>query len=655
VRSSSASASSRSTRCSGSWRAESASARRFATPARFEQVVENSGRTVAWTEVPPADVRASGLIKDRTIARYAGEQQTDAIALFPEAVRRWKETGEQWTSYHETTPDERLVVPALVVQVENEANGDATQTDLATVVRAVNQIAGPLPPSAFVHSFGEQTPEPAGEITVRYIEPQRIATDPDARIVFFKMGLGTGWDCPRAEVLFSFRRAVDPTTIAQTIGRMVRSPLARRVEEQESLNSAYVYLPHYDENAVNRVVARLNESGNEAIGDGVRKATETATLRVRDDVKPAVEALNKVPSYDVPAPRRREAVRVLADLASFLAPNDIDLDALKREMRACAEVLLRERDAIGEEPRFAREVDDQAEIVVRTAIVLPGATTVTQAVDDRLPATEESITRVFAAASVRITGEVANTYVRLRLAQDPAFVNRARLEVYALTGREAVMSALTRHATARIDELRQQWGTAVEAKSAAKVTQYRRILRQAPTPSARLVKVAEDMVIDRGTVAYERHLFVDAEGRAPVRFTSSWEPDVLKDVIDDPTTVVWVRNPSRAEWGLCIPRREGNAYHPFYPDFLVVRDDGDRLVVDIIDPHDWSRRDAVEKAKGLSWYAARHAEQVRHVDLVAEVDGVYRTLHMERMAIRAQVDVLGDTSQDLKNLLTREG
>ncbi len=627
-----------------------------ATPERFATVVENSGRTVAWTEVPPDDVRKSGLIKDRTIARYAGERQTDAMALFPEAVRMWRESTEQWAEYHATAAgDERLVVPALVIQVENEGNGDATQTDLAAVIRAVNDLAGPFPAGAFVHAFGEQTPEPAGEVTVRYIEPSRIASDTDARVIFFKMGLGTGWDCPRAEVLFSFRRALDPTTIAQTIGRMVRSPLARRIEEQESLNSAYVYLPHYDEHAVNRVVARLNETGNRAVGEGMTTHADTLTLRPRDNAEAVVAALNRLPSYDVPAPRRREAVRVLADLAAYLARNGIDLDATKREMRACAEVLVRERDLIGNEPRFAREVDEHAEVVVRTAVVVPGATAVGDAIEDRLTATEESINRVFAAASLRITGEVANTYVRLRLAQDATLANRARLEVRALTQRENVMAALTRHATARIDALRQEHGAAVEALSPAKQAQYRRILRQAPTPSDRLVSVPEDVVVDRGTVAYEKHLFVDGNGRAPIKLTSSWERDTLADIIADPTTVAWLRNPSRSDWGLCLPRREGNAYHPFFPDFLVVRDDGDRLVIDIVDPHDYTKPDAIEKAKGLSWYAARHAEAVRHVDLVAKVDGSYRTLHIERTEIRAQVDPLGNSTAEFRNLLIREG
>jgi hypothetical protein len=48
--------------------------------------------------------------------------------------------------------------------------------------------------------------------------------------VFFTTALTTGWDCPRAEVMMSFRRAVDHTTIAQLVGRMVGTPLARTVE-----------------------------------------------------------------------------------------------------------------------------------------------------------------------------------------------------------------------------------------------------------------------------------------------------------------------------------------------------------------------------------------------------------------------------------------
>ena len=629
-----------------------------ATPERFAKVVENSGRTVAWTDVPASDVRESGLIKDRTIAQYAGEDQTDAMALFPEAVRTWKDASDQWAAYHAATGagDEALVLPALVVQVEDKTEGDISATDLAAVIRMVRAEIPGLPDAAFVHAFGEQTPEPAGDTTIRYIDPALIASDPDARVIFFKTGLGTGWDCPRAEVLFSFRRSIDATTIAQTIGRMVRSPLARRIEEQDSLNTAHVFLPHYNEHNVALVVKRLNDTGNEAVGESIKTRGEAIALGLRTDMPAAVAAVNAVPSYDVPSPRRREAVRVLADLAAFLSRNGIDLAATRREMRSCAQVLVDQRTAIGTDAKFAREVDDQAEVLIRTADLPASATALGAATERTLPATEESIGRVFAAASLRVTGEVASTYVRLRLAQDTALANRARLEVYALTRRDATMNALAAHATARIDFLRAEHGKAVEALSPAKQSQYRRILRQAPAPSARTVKLAADMVVDRGTTAYAKHLYADATGAASIKFTSSWEREVLDAILADAATVAWLRNPSRSNSGLCLPRREGNAFHPFYPDFLVVRDDGGRLVVDVIDPHDHTKPDAVEKAKGLSWYAAKHAESLAgHVDLVAKVDGVYRTLHMERTGIRQKVDALGDSPAGLRNLLVAEG
>ncbi len=628
-----------------------------ATPDRFAKVVENSGRSLVWTEVPPADVRESGLIKDRTIATYAGERQTDAMALFPDAVKTWLDATAAWAAYHAERggDDDQLVRPALVIQVENEGNGTVTLTDLAAVIRSITDLAGAMPDNAFAHAFGEQVPEPAGEVTVRYLEPPRIASDPDARVIFFKTGLGTGWDCPRAEVLFSFRRAVDPTTIAQTIGRMVRSPLARRIEENDSLNSAYVFLPHYDEHAVNDVVKRLNDTGNEAIGAGIKKRGEAITLTMRPDSEDVVAAIARVPTYQVPAPRRREAVRVLADLAAFLARNGIDPTAVKREMRSCAEVLVTAREALAKDERFAREVDDEAEVLVRTADVMPGAAAVGNATVRSLPATEESIGRVFSAASLRVTGEVANTYVRLRLATDPGVASRARLEVYALTGREAAMGALTKHARERIDALRQEHGHAVEALTPAKQTGYRKILRQAPGPTDRPMALPDDIVVERGPDALDKHLYVDANGKAPIKFISSWERETIAEVIADPATVAWVRNPAVDGWALCLPRLEGNEYRPFFPDFIVVRDDGTGPVADILDPHDHTKPDAVSKAKGLSWFAAHHAEVVGHVDLIAKIGNTYRRLHLEKSEVRDQVNALGDSLPELRNLLERLG
>ena len=49
--------------------------------------------------------------------------------------------------------------------------------------------------------------------------------------------------------------------------------------------------------------------------------------------------------------------------------------------------------------------------------------------------------------------------------------------------------------------------------------------------------------------------------------------------------VAWLRNQDRKAWSLCVPYMEAGECKALYPDFLIVRDEGDGPVVDIIDPH----------------------------------------------------------------------
>ena len=72
-----------------------------------------------------------------------------------------------------------------------------------------------------------------------------------------------GWDCPRAEVIYSERHRHDPTYIAQLIGRMVRTPLARRIDAEPLLNSAFCYLPDFDPQAAQSVVDYLTGKKDE--------------------------------------------------------------------------------------------------------------------------------------------------------------------------------------------------------------------------------------------------------------------------------------------------------------------------------------------------------------------------------------------------------
>jgi type III restriction enzyme len=56
----------------------------------------------------------------------------------------------------------------------------------------------------------------------------------------------------------SFRTANDSTYIAQLMGRIVRTPLHRRVDTDEVLNNVHLFLPYFDKTTVDRIVKDLN-------------------------------------------------------------------------------------------------------------------------------------------------------------------------------------------------------------------------------------------------------------------------------------------------------------------------------------------------------------------------------------------------------------
>lgn len=61
----------------------------------------------------------------------------------------------------------------------------------------------------------------------------------------------------------SLRKAADYTWIAQLIGRMVRTPLARRVPSEGTLNDVHCYLPGFNRKQVQDIVSRFKSGEND--------------------------------------------------------------------------------------------------------------------------------------------------------------------------------------------------------------------------------------------------------------------------------------------------------------------------------------------------------------------------------------------------------
>lgn len=258
-----------------------------ATVSRFNQLVGNTDSTVHRYEVPASEVRRSGLLKDKITIAYPEEQIANKdMAVLQAATDEWIDKWNRWTQYCQEQ-HYRYVNPIMLVQVENGHGNSISDTDISDCIAKIEGRYGKhFKEGEIVHAFGSpKTPITVGALRIPYCEPSKIAEKEGVKIVFFKDALSTGWDCPRAEAMMSFRRASDSTYIAQLLGRMIRTPLQMRVQVDETLNEVKLFLPHFNQDTVDEVIKKLKdieggELPTEVSASGLH-SSHTQTLSVR--------------------------------------------------------------------------------------------------------------------------------------------------------------------------------------------------------------------------------------------------------------------------------------------------------------------------------------------------------------------------------------
>ncbi|WP_027396063.1 DEAD/DEAH box helicase [Anaerovibrio lipolyticus] len=237
-----------------------------ATAKRFDKLVENTTDSVShFVRVTPDAVRASGLLKDKIIAACPKEAgQKNDLAMLQAATEDWMEKCAHWRNYT-ITYHYKHFNPVFVIQVcagKGDAISDNNLDDILAKIEEHSNIH--FEQGEVVHAFGDHADITINGLKVSHVNPQDIADANIIRVVFFKESLSTGWDCPRAETMISFRNAQDATYIAQLIGRMVRTPMQCRVQYDELLNSVSMFLPYYNSSTVDSIITELqNTEGGE--------------------------------------------------------------------------------------------------------------------------------------------------------------------------------------------------------------------------------------------------------------------------------------------------------------------------------------------------------------------------------------------------------
>lgn len=233
-----------------------------ATSERFNRLVEGTSSTIHKSVVTPDEVRSSGLLKDRIVIVYPEESNINKdMAVLQAAADDWKEKWDHWYQYC-TEQHYAHVYPIFVIQVLNGSGNRLSDTDLDDCLQKIEERTGiKFEQGQVVHTFGQTTSSISmNGLDVPYVEASSIADNRNIRVVFFKENLSTGWDCPRAETMMSFRRATDATYIAQLLGRMVRTPMQSHIQVDDILNDVHLYLPHFDETTVKDVVEALQSA-----------------------------------------------------------------------------------------------------------------------------------------------------------------------------------------------------------------------------------------------------------------------------------------------------------------------------------------------------------------------------------------------------------
>ncbi|WP_306473669.1 DEAD/DEAH box helicase [Mogibacterium diversum] len=286
-----------------------------ATTQRFNALVDGTSSTIHKSIVTADEVRASGLLKDRIVITYPeASAVNNDMAILQAAADDWKAKWEHWTQYC-FEQHYAYVNPILIIQVLNGTGGKLTDTSLDDCIAKIEERTGfKLENGQVVHTFGATTASlTVNGLEVRYEEPSRIADDRNIRVVFFKENLSTGWDCPRAETMMSFKHANDATYIAQLLGRMVRTPMQMHIQVDDVLNDVHLYLPYFNEETVKDVVEALQSTEGGDIPTDIygeplsRKRFETLTVKTKKKTQTSISGqvtldVFKTQGAETPAP-----------------------------------------------------------------------------------------------------------------------------------------------------------------------------------------------------------------------------------------------------------------------------------------------------------------------------------------------------------------
>ncbi|MCR5361038.1 MAG: DEAD/DEAH box helicase family protein [Bacteroidales bacterium] len=208
-----------------------------ATPESEPSISDIQNHRAGWVEVSRQDVIDAGMIKRELVCqteesvRSRGDKDLDDLLLDLAMERR-----EQLVA--DIQKFDLKVNPLVIIQLPNDNSVDSKDQTKAQLV-AEYLVEHGVKPERIATWFASEK-KPIG------LEENESPYD----YLLFKMAAGTGWDCPRAQVLVMFRDIKSEIFQTQTIGRIVRIPV-RGKQGCEVFQTGYIYTNYSRQSVIN--------------------------------------------------------------------------------------------------------------------------------------------------------------------------------------------------------------------------------------------------------------------------------------------------------------------------------------------------------------------------------------------------------------------
>lgn len=598
-------------------------------------------------------VQDSGLLKDTIVLEIPEKVGNFDKVLLNRATEKIKDLSKAWEKYCRDQNDLNIIKPLMVLQVPNTPKND----DIGEAIDVILKNWPELHSDSFAHVFGERKQLMLGKYSVPHISPERVQESDWIRVLIAKDAISTGWDCPRAEVMVSFRPAIDKTHITQLVGRMIRTPLARRISGNERLNSVNCLLPFFDSKTVENVADMLmtgnDDSSNLPLGR--RVLTNPIELLPNQDVSDEIwEKFTSLPSQTIPKLSSKPIKRLTA-FAHELANDKL----LENAGKLCHLEMHRAMDAAY--IRYSNEIQEARKAVlnVKGKSLTVDMNNKNKSFDDFIEDADiHVVEEAYKRAGRIFSPDLIRTYSEYLVQKDSCLENcdeEAFIEAHIKVASMGLIDEISEYLDHEANKISDKWfdkfRIKIKSLSDERKDAYRTIKSWSKEPQD--IEISKPLSWMSPSIAlessgkktllptYKKHLMTNPSDNLFPCVMNNWEEMVIEKEISRDDFAFWYRNPSYSSHdSLGISYTKGNSFSILRPDFIFFfKMKSGIIVADIVDPHSIHLSDSLMKIQGLAQYAKRNKANFRRIEAVAEVDNVFRVLDLtDTSVIKAVFD-----------------